>query len=243
MQKKEVYEINGILVFDKPEHMSSNFALQKVKRLFKAKKAGYVGTLDPFATGMLPICFGKATKLVERLHEEPKSYRAHLKLGIATTTGDTEGEYIDEKPIPTFNLDDLNKILQKFTGDIMQVPPMYSAIKHQGQPLYKLARMGQTIERPARPAKIYELKIISYTPSEIIFEAICGKGVYIRTLGEDIANTLNTSGHLIALRRLYCAGFCESDLISMPALETNANNDFTTLTKHLKQLDINPSDV
>jgi tRNA pseudouridine55 synthase len=223
--------------------MSSNFALQKVKRLFKAKKAGYVGTLDPFATGMLPICFGKATKLVERLHEEPKSYRAHLRLGVSTTTGDTEGEYIDEKPIPTFNLDDLNKILQKFTGDIMQVPPMYSAIKHQGQPLYKLARMGQTIERPARPAKIYELKIISYTPSEIVFEAVCGKGVYIRTLGEDIANALNTSGHLVALRRLYCAGFKESELLTFNSIEGDANNDFTTLTKHLKQLDIKPIGV
>lgn len=216
---KDLQEINGILILDKPINITSNRALQIVKRLFKAKKAGYAGTLDPFASGMLPICFGKATKLIDKLHEEPKCYRATLQLGTATTTGDTEGEIIETKPLPNFNEQYLKEILKKFTGDILQIPPMYSALKHQGQPLYKLARQGKSIERPPRPAKIFELKIIEYTPDKIIFEVLCGKGTYIRTLGEDIAKALGSCGHLIALRRLFCAGFKESDMLSLTTLE------------------------
>lgn len=225
--QKERYEINGILILDKPVGLTSNRALQIVKRLFKAKKAGYAGTLDPFASGMLPICFGKATKLVEQLHEHPKYYRATLQLGQATSTGDTEGEVVDEQSIPAFDHDQLAKIFTAFTGDIMQVPPMYSALKHQGKPLYELARQGITIERKPRPAKIYMLKIIEYTPNTITFEAICGKGVYIRTLGEDIAKAIGTVGHLIALRRLYCAGFNEDKMITLSRLEQITQKDFT----------------
>jgi tRNA pseudouridine55 synthase len=231
LNPKNLNDVNGILIFDKPAGMSSNHALQKVKRLFKAKKAGYAGTLDPFATGMLPICFGKATKLVEQLHEHPKCYRATLRLGVATSTGDTEGEIIEKTSVPEFNEDQLKKIISQFIGDIMQVPPMYSALKHQGQPLYKLARQGKTIERPARPAKIYALKIIEYTPDTITFEAICGKGVYIRTLGEDIAKALGACGHLIALRRLYCAGFLESDMRSFTEIEHIASDNLISYLK------------
>jgi tRNA pseudouridine55 synthase len=231
IQKKELHNIDGLLILDKPKGVTSNFALQKIKHLFKAKKAGYVGTLDPFATGMLVICFGKATKLVDRLHEQPKSYEATLNLGITTETGDTEGKPTAHKPIPEFNETSLTKILQKFTGDILQTPPMYSAIKHQGQALYKLARQGKIIERPPRLVKIHSLKITKYTPSEIDFEVTCGKGVYIRTLGEDIAIALGTCGHLTKLRRTASAGFIEGDMLTLEKLTMINPNDLTTFLK------------
>lgn len=233
IKKSDLQEINGLLILDKSEGMSSNYALQKVKRLFKAKKAGYAGTLDPFATGMLPICFGKATKLVDQLHEHPKCYRATLRLGQATSTGDTEGEVIETLPPPSATEAELRQVINQFIGDILQVPPMYSALKHEGQPLYKLARQGKVIERPARPAKIYDIKIIKYIPNEIIFEATCGKGVYIRTLGEDIARALNTCGHLIGLRRLYCAGFQETDMLCLAMLDTTDSTSIKSLDKFI----------
>lgn len=231
--KPEKLNINGLLILDKPAGISSNRALQIVKRLYNAKKAGYIGTLDPFATGMLPICFGKATKLSEALLNEPKRYLATLKLGISTTTGDTEGQISEEKAIPDLNEASIKQAFSQFTGNINQIPPMYSALKHQGQPLYKLARKGQTIERAKRMVTIYELKLITYNESEIIFEAQCSKGTYIRVLAEDIAKALNTCGHLTALRRLSCAGFEEKELVPMQTIEAG---DTATRMSYIKEI-------
>ena len=221
--KPEKIIIDGILVLDKPAGMTSNRALQKVKRLVNAKKAGHVGTLDPFASGMLPICFGRATKLSEQLLVEPKCYHASLHLGQATTTGDPEGAVCAEKPVPHFNDTDLEAIFKRFIGEIMQVPPMYSALKYQGRPLYEYARRGEVVERKARPASIYQLNLLEYTATEIQFEVICGKGVYIRTLAEAIAQALDTFGHLTALRRVYSSGFTDKDLHSLEEIEAVAD--------------------
>lgn len=233
--KIEKIIIDGLLPLDKPAGISSNRALQIVKRLYKAKKAGYIGTLDPFATGILPICFGKATKLSDILINEPKLYRATLRLGTATTTGDTEGEISTQHEIPELSKQQIETVFTQFTGKITQIPPMYSALKHQGQPLYKLARKGQTIERAGRVVEIYELKLITYNKEEIIFETLCSKGTYIRVLAEDIAKALNTCGHLIMLRRLSCAGFKQQDLVSIENLEQSTDEQRINYLKELKK--------
>lgn len=200
-------EINGFLLLDKPQEMTSNRALQMVKRLFQAKKAGFLGTLDPFATGMLPICFGKATKKVELLHQQPKTYRALIKLGEQTTTGDPEGQVCRTLAVPPLSAAIVEQAMQHFCGEIDQIPPAYSAIKKDGVPLYKLARQGIVTERLPRKVQIADLKLLDLKADQLEFEVICGKGVYIRVLAEDLAQRLGTCGHLIALRRLACGGF------------------------------------
>jgi tRNA pseudouridine55 synthase len=211
--------INGVVLLDKPEGLSSNTAMQIVKRLFKADKAGHAGTLDPMATGMLPICLGQATKLAEYLLDEDKCYQAVIQLGQATSTGDKEGEIIAEANIPDLNTAIIESALVPFRGSISQTPPMYSALKHQGQPLYKLARQGIEIERKVRQVTIYELKLVSFTENTLTIIAKVSKGTYIRTLGEDIAKALGTIGHLIALRRLYSGGFNPERMQSLEALK------------------------
>ena len=214
--------IDGFLILNKPAGMTSNRALQTVKRLFQAKKAGFVGTLDPFATGMLPICFGKATKLSEALHEHPKIYIATLQLGTATNTGDTEGEITKQSPVPPFNLDQIKAILPEFTGLIQQIPPMFSALKKDGQPLYKLARQGIEVERAPREVTVYDLMALDYLNGILIFKVQSSKGLYVRVLAEDLAKKLGTCGHLIALHRQECAGFLETDLVLLETLQSQA---------------------
>jgi len=219
MNKKD---INGILLLDKPFGLSSNAALQKVKRLFQAKKAGHTGSLDPLATGMLPICFGKSTKLAQKFLELDKIYLVTGQLGIKTTTGDTEGEILEQKPVPeNLSSETIEKILDLFRGETTQIPPMYSALKHKGQPLYKLARQGITIEREPRNITVYQLDLIQYHPETLTIELkiACSKGTYIRTLIEDIAEALNTVGHVIKLRRTQVGDFQESDMLTLEALE------------------------
>ncbi len=227
--------IDGFLILHKPAGMTSNRALQTVKRLFQAKKAGFVGTLDPFATGMLPICFGKATKLSEALHEHPKIYIATLQLGAATQSGDTETEVIAEAPIPALTLDKVKAILPEFTGEIQQIPPMFSALKKDGQPLYKLARQGIEVERPPRTVTVYALEVLDYADGVLRFKVQSSKGLYVRVLAEDLAKKLGTLGHLTALYRQECAGFAESDLIQLATLQ-NQSADLDRFVKGLLTL-------
>jgi len=211
--------LSGVVLLDKPEGLSSNTALQKVKRLYKAEKAGHAGTLDPMATGMLPICLDRATKISEYLLESDKCYQATIALGSQTDTGDKTGEVIAQSVIPALSKDCIEMVLAKFRGPINQVPPMYSALKHQGQRLYQLARKGREVERQSRVVTIYHLDVINFNETELNIVVECSKGTYIRVLGEDIAAALGTVGHLSALRRLYSAGFANQAMLSLEALQ------------------------
>ena len=229
--------INGFVVLNKPENMTSNRALQIVKRLFHAKKAGFVGTLDPFASGMLPICFGRATKCSDALHEFPKTYIATLSLGFDTTTGDTEGEKINPRPLPTLSEADITTAMQPFIGKTAQIPPIFSALKKDGQPLYKLARKGIHVERAPREIDIADFSLLSFDQETIQFSVTCGKGTYVRVLGEDLAKKLGTSGHLSALYRQRCAGFLEADLVSLASLE-NLRDQEDQLDLFVREIDM-----
>jgi len=198
--------LDGVLLFDKPLELSSNTALQKVRRLFQAEKAGHTGTLDPLATGLLPICFGEATKFSMALLDADKTYLALLRLGQTTTTGDAEGEITAEYPVEVMQAD-VDAVLVKFRGEIQQLPPMHSALKHQGKPLYEYIRKGETIERELRDVVIHELLLNSFSGNEMDITVRCSKGTYIRTLAEDIGAALGCGAHLIGLRRTAIAHF------------------------------------
>lgn len=198
--------LDGVLLFDKPLELSSNDALQKVRRLFQAEKAGHTGTLDPLATGLLPICFGEATKFSNALLNADKTYRALLRLGQTTTTGDAEGEIIAECPVAVEQAE-VEAVLARFRGAIQQLPPMYSALKHQGKPLYEYIRKGETIERELRDVVIHELLLKGFNGREVDITVRCSKGTYVRTLAEDIGAALGCGAHLIGLRRTAIAHF------------------------------------
>lgn len=200
-------QLCGVLLLDKPVGLSSNSALQRVRRLLRADKAGHVGSLDPLATGMLPICLGEATKVAGEILSGRKRYRFTVQLGARTATGDAEGEVIETAAIPALDRALLEQRLQGFLGQQDQVPPMYSAIKRAGQPLYKLARAGLEVEREPRRIEIFELVPMALAADALELEALCSKGTYIRTLAEDIARSLGTCGHVTALRRLYVEPF------------------------------------
>ncbi len=210
--------LDGILLFDKPLELSSNIALQKVRRLYSAEKAGHTGTLDPLATGLLPICFGEATKFTHALLDADKRYRATIRLGQRTTTGDAEGEVIEEQPVAVDEVQVL-AVLSGLMGESRQIPPMHSAIKHQGKPLYEYIRKGETVEREQRTIFIHELKLERLQGVELEFSVLCSKGTYIRTLGEDIGAALGCGGHLVALRRTGIGEFSLDDAHTLPQLE------------------------
>lgn len=199
-------KLNGVLLLDKPAGLSSNTALQKARRLFNAEKAGHTGVLDPLATGLLPVCFGEATKFAQYLLDADKAYTATLKLGEATATGDAEGETVQTGPgnIPP---ETFQAACLALTGPVRQIPPMYSALKHEGRPLYEYARKGIVIERKPRDINIYAIETTRFTPPEAVINVRCSKGTYIRTLSEDIARHCGTVAHLTALRRTETAGF------------------------------------
>lgn len=204
--KPQKRRVNGVLLLDKAVGISSNTALQQVRRLYRAEKGGHTGVLDPLASGLLPVCFGEATKFAQYLLDADKAYRATMKLGEQTNTGDAEGEVIASSA----RLPDRAAFLaacQTLLGDIEQIPPMYSALKHQGRALYDYARQEITIERKARQVTIHSIKLIDYDPPTAIIDVICSKGTYIRTLSEEIARTAGTLAHLSALRRTATAGF------------------------------------
>ncbi|QQN87807.1 tRNA pseudouridine(55) synthase TruB [Acinetobacter variabilis] len=199
--------ISGVFLLNKPLGISSNAALQKVRWLYRAQKAGHTGALDPLASGLLPICLGEATKFSHYLLDSTKRYQTTVFLGHSTTTGDVEGEILLEKPVPELNEELIQETIAKFVGEIQQVPPMYSALKKEGRPLYELARKGIEIEREARPITIYAIELLSFTENSITLDVTCSKGTYIRVLGEDIAKALGTYGHLTYLHRIQTGHF------------------------------------
>jgi len=198
--------VDGVLLLNKPVGITSNAALQKAKWLLNAKKAGHTGTLDPFADGLLPLCFGEATKFSAYLLDADKAYRAVMQLGVTTTTGDPEGEILATCEVDT-NRAAIEAVLPRFIGDIEQIPPMHSALKHQGRPLYEYARAGIEIERPPRPVKIYAIELVECALPRVVIDVRCGSGTYIRTLAQDIGAALGCGAHLTALTRIAAGGF------------------------------------
>jgi tRNA pseudouridine55 synthase len=192
--------LDGVLLLDKPLGLSSNDALIRAKKIYLAKKAGHTGTLDPLATGLLPLCFGEATKFSQDLLEADKTYEATMRLGVRTTTGDAEGEALETRDVSCDEAA-IQDAMAHFRGDIAQIPPMYSALKRDGKPLYEYARAGQTVEREARNVTIHALDLIACELPDVTFRVTCSKGTYVRTLAEDIGETLGCGAHLVALRR------------------------------------------
>jgi tRNA pseudouridine55 synthase len=214
--------VDGVLLLDKPVGLSSNDALMKAKRVFNAKKAGHTGTLDPFATGLLPLCFGEATKFSQDLLEADKTYEATVHLGIMTTTGDTEGELIEQREVDVTR-EQVEAALARFRGPIFQVPPMYSALKRDGKALYEYAREGITLEREARPVTIHVLSLVEYTAPLLKILVTCSKGTYVRVLGEDIGAALGCGAHLNALRRVQVGALSTERMISLEDLQAHAD--------------------
>lgn len=198
--KKAWRQVDGVLLLDKPGGMTSNDALQKARRLFSAAKGGHTGTLDPLATGLLPLCFGEATKFSADLLDADKTYEATLRLGVTTDSGDSEGQVTATAAVDVAESDIL-RVLPQFTGDILQVPPMHSALKRDGRPLYELARQGIEVERQPRPVTIHRIDLLAFAGDEVRLSVSCSKGTYIRVLAADIGAVLGCGAHLIALRR------------------------------------------
>lgn len=211
--------IDGILLFDKPQGMSSNQALQRVKFLYQAEKAGHTGSLDPLATGLLPICLGEATKYSQHLLDANKVYRTKMRLGQKTTTADAEGEITQECAVPSFDTQTIEKVLAQFRGTIQQVPSMYSALKKDGKPLYELARQGIEIAREPRTIHIYRLELLQIEPLYWELEVACSKGTYIRNLVEDIGDALGCGAHVSELRRLASGCFSLDEQLTLPYLQ------------------------
>lgn len=216
--KRQKKNINGILLLDKPLGFSSNQALQKIKWLLKAAKAGHTGTLDPLATGLLPLCFGEATKFAHYLTDADKTYIATIKLGITTTTGDAEGAVLSTQPV-NVNQADFETVSQQFIGEISQVPPMYSALKFEGKALYEYARAGVEIERQSRLVTIHKIEINAFAGDVAVITVTCSKGTYIRTLAEDIGQQLGCGAHLIGLRRTATANYDISQAVTIEQFE------------------------
>ncbi|OCG15975.1 tRNA pseudouridine(55) synthase TruB [Gilliamella sp. App6-5] len=224
--KRTRRDLHGVLLLDKPQGMTSNDALQKVKWLFNAKKAGHTGALDPLATGMLPICFGEATKFSQYLLDSDKRYRVIAKLGERTDTSDADGQIICTKPVKV-NESQINQALTHFRGDILQVPTMFSALKYQGKPLYEYARQGIVIEREARPITVYENQFIQFDAikNELTLEIHCSKGTYIRTIIDDLGELLGCGAHVIYLRRLQVSNYPIDKMIRLDALQNRSEKD------------------
>ncbi len=232
-QKKKRVPVHGVLLLDKSRDVSSNGALVAVKRLFNAEKAGHTGTLDPFATGLLPLCLGEATKFAQDLLEADKTYEAVLHLGVTTTTADSEGEVLERQDVDV-HLEQIDVLLPQFMGELKQIPPMYSALKRDGKPLYEYARAGITLEREARTITIHELKILDYQSPFLRIHVRCSKGTYIRTLGEDLGLALGCGAHLSELRRTAVGSLRVTNAITLAAL-TEESEDLRA--QHLQSVD------
>lgn len=230
---QDVGRVNGILLLDKPLGTTSNHALQRARRLFGGAKAGHTGTLDPLASGLLPICFGEATKFSQSLLDSEKSYHAHVRLGWRSSTGDAEGK-LTAVSEPRFADARLRAVLDEFTGEISQVPPMFSALKHQGKPLYELARQGQTVHRPPRTVVISKLSLLSHDGDLLVLDVVCSKGTYVRVLAEGIGDALGCGAYLQGLRRTSVAGFGLDRSVTFERMETL---DFDGLCKLLLPVD------
>jgi len=229
--------VHGILLLDKPRGLSSNTALQRVKRLFKAQKAGHTGNLDVPATGLLPVCLGEATKVTPYLLAANKRYRARCKLGIRTTTGDAAGDIVERLPVPALSQRGVEDVLARFTGMIEQVPPMHSALKHEGQRLYRLAARGITVERAPRRVTVFELTCTGFTAEELELDVVCSKGTYIRTLAEDIGTALGTCAHVAMLKRTGVEPFDIGEAWTLEQLVARAELGADRLDSTLKPVD------
>ena len=223
-RRRKVRNISGIVVLDKANGLSSNAALQEVKRLYEANKAGHAGSLDPLATGVLPVCLGEATKVSQFLLDSDKRYRARIKLGIRTDTGDSEGSIIERNEGISVSRKAIERALTKFKGEVEQVPPMHSAIKMNGVPLYKLARKGIAVEREPRLVTLYQICLVEFVNSELELEISCSKGTYIRTIADDLGQILGCGAHVIELRRTQAGVFTEKDSISSEELALEKEN-------------------
>jgi tRNA pseudouridine55 synthase len=210
--------LHGVLLLDKPLGLTSNDALQKVKRLYRAEKAGHTGTLDPLATGLLPLCFGAATKFSQVSLDADKTYRATLRLGQRTSTGDAEGPVVEERAV-SCDRAAIELTCQRFTGDIEQLPPMFSALKHEGRALYDYARAGIEVAREARHVRIHRIDIVEWQGARLVIDVSCSKGTYIRTLAEDIGEALGCGAHLSALCRIACGPLRLQDAVTLTQLE------------------------
>jgi tRNA pseudouridine55 synthase len=229
-------------LLDKPLGLSSNHALQRVKRLFDARKAGHTGSLDPLATGMLPLCFGDATKLSAFLLDADKAYSFRLRLGVKTTTGDAEGEVLATRPADGISAAAIADVLQRFVGRISQLPPMYSALKHQGKRLYELAREGVEVDREPREVTIHELQLGQIDLPEFELHVRCSKGTYVRTLAEDIGEALGCGAHVTALRRTGVGPYAEFPMVTMEQVESAAEQGHPALDGLLLPIDTALSD-
>ena len=226
-------DVNGILLLDKPSGITSNAALQQVKRLYFARKAGHTGSLDPLASGVLPICMGEATKVSAFLLDADKRYRVRCQLGVRTATGDAEGEILASRAVDRYSRAQLESVLEQFRGSIEQIPPMYSALKHQGQRLYKLARQGVEVERQPRPVEIYALLLTGQGDDWIDIDVHCSKGTYVRTLVEDIGERLGCGAHVSELRRTGVGPYDETGLVTITALEELKQSDLAAMDRLL----------
>jgi len=225
--------ISGILLLDKPLGITSNKALQIVKRLFNVRKAGHTGNLDPMASGVLPICLNEATKMSAFLLDADKRYQGTIKLGIRTNSADVEGEVIERLPVPELDEQQIRGVLAHFTGEIQQTPPMYSALKHKGQPLYKLARQGIEVERKPRTVTIFTLELLKFEDDELSIDVHCSKGTYVRTLAEDIGTALGSCAHLSGLNRTKAGPFELDGVVTLEQLEKVAEHGLTRLDQLL----------
>jgi len=236
-QKQRGRDVQGILLLDKPRGISSNAALQQVKRIFRASKAGHTGSLDPLADGLLPICFGAATKISAYLLDANKRYRVKVKLGVTTTTADAEGEAVETRSTENITEQDISAVLNDFVGEIQQLPPMYSALKHNGERLYKLARQGIEVEREPRAVTIYEITLLSVDLPEFELDVKCSKGTYIRTLAEDIGEQLGCGAHVSALRRTEVGPFSTDGMVDAATIEKIAEEGLDSLDQLLLPID------
>jgi tRNA pseudouridine55 synthase len=229
--------VSGIILLDKPRGFTSNAALQKVRWLLNAEKAGHTGSLDPLATGVLPLCFGEATKFSQYLLDADKGYETVAQLGVTTTTADAEGEVVERNPV-SVNQAQIEELLPRFRGDQQQVPPMYSALKRDGQPLYKLARAGEVVEREPRSVNIARLDLLSLEADKVRFAVDCSKGTYIRTLVEDIGRELGCGAHVAELRRTHAGPFKLAQTVSLEELESvHADGGAEAVDAFLKPVD------
>jgi len=244
-RKKKGRAINGILILDKPAGISSNAALQKIKRLYQAQKAGHTGSLDPLATGVLPICLGESTKVSHYLLDADKRYRARCILGATTTSGDADGDIIETNQVPHLTEVELLELLSTFVGEQEQTPPMFSALKYNGRPLYEYARQGIVIERQARHINLYDIKLLAYQnahagnnqPAYIEIEVHCSKGTYIRTLCEDIGRVIGCGAYITMLRRISSGPFNLQQSITIEQLYQQFSSDVPADEQQLAQMD------
>jgi len=229
--------VNGILLLDKPAAATSNRALQEVKRLFDARKAGHTGSLDPMATGLLPVCLGEATKVSAFLLDADKDYRFTARLGERTDSGDADGEIVERQPVEGVDPDAIERALEGLRGDIEQVPPMYSALKRGGRPLYEYARRGEEVERAPRRTRIHCLELIGIDGRDVALRVRCAKGTYVRTLAEDLGRALGCGAHVIALRRLGVGPFRESAMVTLEAVRAASTKGPDALDGLLRPVD------